>query len=253
MRIVNDKFIFPLFFLIDTSQSMGWPADNTDSSKTSATRIDAANQLLPAIIDICDSKPTLQSRIRLELIPFNETAEVAIPLCKYQEFTRYKNYRFDTNWQTRYSEDFHLLYDELKHRMDNLQREASLAEIQVNTPVVFFLTDGKPEGDDDERINEWWSKISADDFEHRPNFISIGVCQEAEGKLSKYQCGNHGNYYIDSDPSRSIAMIEKFIDAVQYSISSIKSGAGTLDDAFFRDFDERMRRTGDPDDLLSDL
>lgn len=47
MRIVNDKFIFPLFFLIDTSQSMGWPADNTDSSKTSATRIDAANQLLP--------------------------------------------------------------------------------------------------------------------------------------------------------------------------------------------------------------
>lgn len=126
MRIVNDKFIFPLFFLIDTSQSMGWPADNTDSSKTSATRIDAANQLLPAIIDICDSKPTLQSRIRLELIPFNETAEVAIPLCKYQEFTRYKNYRFDTNWQTRYSEAFHLLYDELKHRMDNLQREASL-------------------------------------------------------------------------------------------------------------------------------
>lgn len=252
MRIVNDKYIFPLFFLIDTSQSMGRPADNTDSSKTSATRIDAAKQLLPAIINVCDAKPALKSRIRLELIHFDETAEVDIPLCKYQEFSKY-DYAPDTAGQTYYSEAFHLLYDELKQRLGNLQREASLAEIQVNTPVVFFLTDGKPEGDDDERINEWWSKISSDSFEHRPNFISIGVCQEAEGKLSKYQCGNHGNYYIDSDPSKSIAMIEKFIDAVQYSIGAIKPGAGTLDDKFFLDFDKRMRETGDPDDLLAGL
>ena len=71
----------PVFFLIDVSYSMR--AKNPGGG----TLLDAANQLVPGIVEACERYSVLDQRLRLELIEFHSIAEVVIPLSAIDAFS----------------------------------------------------------------------------------------------------------------------------------------------------------------------
>lgn len=154
--------LLPFYVVVDVSVSM------------SGERIDAANRILPEIVDALALDPILSDKVRIGLLDFAGDATVKLPLCDVldEDFTvpRLQVRRGGTS----YAAAFRLLRGETAANITQLKAD----RYQVHRPVAFFLSDGAPT--DQEHA---WKAAFADLVGERtyPNVVPFGVDQ-ADGR-----------------------------------------------------------------------
>jgi len=130
----------PVFFLIDVSYSM----------LGGGTLLDAANQLVPGIVEACEKYSVLDQRLRLGLIEFCDEARVVIPLSEIDAFSE-NIPQLVAKGGTNFAAAFWAVFNEMGVAVESLRKP----EIGIHRPTVFFITDGEDIGDVEERARAW--------------------------------------------------------------------------------------------------
>lgn len=152
--------ILPIYIAVDRSWSMG-PKDNN--------AIDAANELIPTIIDTCDANPLVDYRARFCIIGFNAEPEVVVTLSRGTNMTPHA---FVADGGTDFSKVFALLKSQILSDHVTLKRDGN----RSYRPAVFLITDGEPNDDP----TEAFTALKDPGFDLHPNVFVFGV-----GKTSR--------------------------------------------------------------------
>lgn len=155
--------LLPFYLVIDVSWSMDGPS------------IEAANEIVPKLLEALERNPILSDKVRFGLVDFSDDARVQLPLCDLLE----PNLVVPTltvRGGTSYVAGFRLLHKQIE--LDVMQLKAD--SYSVHRPVVFFLSDGAPTDEE----HEWrsaFAELTQYDrqtkvgFPMYPNVIPFGV------------------------------------------------------------------------------
>lgn len=139
--------IFSLYVVMDMSESMSWK-DSTGEAK-----IRTAMEIVPGIIEIAEKNTAVAAALRVSVIGFNQTTseifEPSLPLVdrdglELREWWRNSKesiYR-NCSGQTYFS----VMFEQLNRVIRRDQRQFDPNKYELYRPVVYLLTDGKPEG-----------------------------------------------------------------------------------------------------------
>ena len=122
----SDDRIFTLAFYIVVDASVSMAANHG---------LEAANQILPKVIDAIDSSPTLADVVRLGAMDFSDDARVVLRLCDLRDATAAP---FVARGATSYAAAFRQLRQEIEKDYAQLKLDG----LRVFRPAVFFITDG---------------------------------------------------------------------------------------------------------------
>ena len=201
----------PVFFLIDVSYSMR--AKNPGGG----TLLDAANQLVPGIVEACERYSVLDQRLRLELIEFHSIAEVVIPLSAIDAFSD-NIPQLVAKGGTNFAAAFWKIFDEMGNGIENLREPG----IGIHRPTVFFITDGFDMGHKNERAHAWMA-LSDKKFPYRPNFFTFGVGNVTLDSIRPFQLGS-GFAAATKDSSKAVERLQEILNTLVNSIVSSSAG-----------------------------
>lgn len=220
--------ILPIYIAVDRSWSM-----NDDG------KIDAANDLIPAIIDACVEHPLADQKARFSVIGFNDQAEVVARLSRGTNLTQH---RFVASSGTSFTAVFRLLVDQLESDYQQLKADG----YRVHRPAVFLLTDGEPICNANDR-QKAFDALTAKSFARRPNISVFGVGNQVKAEtISEYTTDN-GLALLTRDGVNAGNALEGFISVlVQSIVNSTGKDAGTGDN----DFEWDLEALEDDDFLL---
>jgi len=165
--------LLPAYIVIDTSSSMDATADSGQKL------IDVANEIVPAIIEVCERKPAVKDKLRLSLISFDSTAEVVIPLGCKDDFVPVPV--LSAKGGTNYGAAFRLLRSEIEDGV----RALNASGFQIFRPAVFFITDGEPIDKADDRDAAFADLIDPE-FRAAPHIVMFGVADASPETLKAY-------------------------------------------------------------------
>ncbi len=162
----NDKGkLLPFYLVVDVSFSMSLEG-----------RLDAANRILPAVLDALTDAPILSDKVRFALIDFSGDAQLQLPLCDLLGKNVTVPQLSVRRTGTSYSAAFRLLRHEIEANVKQLKADG----FAVHRPAVFFLSDGEPT----DTLAEWkpafadltrYDKATGQGFPMYPNFVPCGV------------------------------------------------------------------------------
>jgi uncharacterized protein YegL len=192
-------------------------------------KLDAANKILPQIVDALAQNPILSDKVRFGLIDFSDDAQVRLPLCDLLE-PNLTLPRLDVRGSTSYGAAFTLLRGEIESNVAQLKAD----QYVVHRPTVWFISDGEPT--DNETA---WRQAFADLTTSRmyPNFIPCGVDDADMNTMGSLIHPSSGPkpmaaYMMEQsfDPAKAItAMAEILISSMLASGYSLASGqSGTM-------------------------
>jgi uncharacterized protein YegL len=208
--------LLPFYLVIDVSFSM------------QGNKIQAVNEMMPAVLDALAQAPILSDKVRFALIDFSSDARVRLPLSDLlDENTRIPE--LTTRTVTSYAAAFRLLRKEIEQNVRQLKADG----YAVHRPAVFFLSDGTPT----DTTTEWQSAFrELTSFPMFPNVVPCGVgdadpktlqalIHPAEGsKQMRMYLMNQGE-----DAAKAISTIaEVLISSVLASGESLAKGASGL-------------------------
>lgn len=155
--------LLPFYLVVDVSQSM------------QGAKIEAANRMMPAVVDALAQAPILSDKVRFGLIDFSGDAQVRLPLCDLlDEHVTLPS--LSLRGGTSYVAAFRLLRTEIEQNIRQLKADG----YAVHRPAVFFLSDGVPT----DREREWqaafrdltsYDRATDQGFSMYPNFVPCGV------------------------------------------------------------------------------
>lgn len=191
-------------------------------------KIDAANNLVPSIIDACLENPLADQKARFSVVGFNDIAEVVAPLSRG---TNLIQHQFTASSGTSFTAVFHLLLDQLEADYQQLKADG----YKVHRAAVFLVTDGEPICDEAERQRAF-DALTAKAFDRRPNISVFGVGNQVKAEtISKYTT-EKGLALLTRDGVNAGEALAGFISVlVQSIVNSTGKDAGTGvegDDAF---------------------
>lgn len=221
------KLILPVYIAVDHSWSM---QENN--------AIDAANSLVPTIIDTCIKNPLADERARFSIIGFNDHAEVVSPLSRG---TNLAPHTFVASSGTNFTALFTLLRDQLESDYATLKADG----FKVYRPAVFLITDGEPICDATQRQRAF-EALTDPSFSRRPNLTVFGLGSDVPQEVVESYTAGKGRALLTRDGFGAEEALGGFIEILMQSIvsSTAKIGTGTAsDDADGFDWD---------DDALSD-
>ncbi len=137
-----------------------------ESSSMSGDSIDAVNQGIGELFREIYSDPIVDSKARVGIITFNDTARVLLPLTRLSAITQTPG--CVASGSTSYAAAFRLLKSQIQSDVPQLKADG----FRVHRPMVFFMSDGAPNPED------WQtplSELTDQSFEFRPNIVSFGV------------------------------------------------------------------------------
>ncbi|MEZ2188627.1 VWA domain-containing protein [Corynebacterium sp. CCM 9204] len=224
-KLQNDaKFVLPLYILVDHSYSMAMKDECNQA-------IDAANDMIPTIMDVCSKAHNADERARFCIIGFNSKAEVVAPLSRGTDLQPHK---FEAEYQTDYAEAFRLLRKRLEEDYYSLKQD----DFKVYRAMVFMITDGQPTSDPTEAFNE----LKDPDFQRSPNLTIIGIGKYVTIEdIKPYKIGR-GKALLIKDTSAEEALSAIVKDLIQTVVNtanqdSFNQGSGDDDeiDGFIED------------------
>lgn len=196
--------IFPVFLVIDTSWSMA------------GRRLDAAQTMAPALLDVCLEDPTIRDKVRVELIEFNASATVVVPAAKASDVRTIPPLR--ASGGTAYSSAFSLL----RQRIEEVCREVIADGFKVLRPAVFFISDGEPTDSARDRDGAFAALVDQD-FAFRPNICMFGVGEADQESIAGYKSGKGVAIHIPGDAARALAGI---VPVITSSVIATAGGRG---------------------------
>jgi uncharacterized protein YegL len=150
--------LLPFYLVVDVSASMSGP------------RLDAVNQIMPAVVDVLAETPILADKVRFGLLDFGTDAQVRLPLCDPLD-DDVTLPMLSVRGLTSFAEAFRLLRAEIKSNVNQLKADGFL----VHRPAVFFLSDGEPT----DPVDDWQNAFRelTEGFPMYPNLVPCGVAQ----------------------------------------------------------------------------
>jgi uncharacterized protein YegL len=137
--------------------------------------LQAANNIMPALVDAIAENPILSDKVRFGLVDFADDAQVQLPLCDLLD-PNLTLPGLTARGGTSFAAAFRLMRKQIEH--DVLQLKAD--NYSVHRPAVFFLSDGAPTDPDDEwraafqELTEF-DRQTGSGFAMYPNVIPFGV------------------------------------------------------------------------------
>jgi uncharacterized protein YegL len=212
--------IFPVFLVIDTSWSM------------EGARLDAAQSMAPALLDVCLEDPTIRDKVRVELITFNATAEVVVPSSRASDVRTIPT--LAAAGGTNYSAAFTLL----RQRVEEVGHELRADGFKVLRPVVFFISDGEPTDRDHDR-DRAFAELTDQGFAFRPNVCMFGVGEAQRELIAAYRSGRGVAVHIPGDAAKALASIIPVItQSVLASVGPHAQGGLVIDTGALDDLDD---------------
>lgn len=209
--------LLPFYLVIDVSVSM------------EGAKLNAANDIMPRIVDALAENPILSDKVRFGLIDFSDDAQVQLPLCDLLD-PDLSLPGLSVRGTTSYSAAFTTLRHEIEANVAQLKAD----QYVVHRPTVWFISDGLPT----DSTAEWtqaFEELKAS--RAYPNFIPCGV-DEADlkvmGSLIHPSTGSKkmALYMMDRDhdPAKAITgMAEILISSMIQSGYSLSQGnTGTI-------------------------
>jgi uncharacterized protein YegL len=216
--------LLPFYLVVDVSFSM------------QGKKLDAANQMMPAVVDALAQAPILSDKVRFGLIDFADDARVRLPLCDPLD----ENITLPSlslRGATSYAAAFRLLRTEIEQNVRQLKADG----FAVHRPAVFFLSDGAPT----DREEDWraayrdltsFDKQTGQGFSMYPNVVPCGVDDAEPAVLRSLIHPSDGGkqmqmYLMEKgeDAAKAIGMIaEILISSVLASGESIAKGGSGL-------------------------
>jgi uncharacterized protein YegL len=155
--------LLPFYLVIDVSFSM------------QGTKLAAANDVLPKVLDALAEAPILSDKVRFALLDFADDAQVRLPLCDLlDEHVTLPS--LSVRGGTSYAAAFRLLRQEIEANVKQLKADG----FAVHRPAVFFLSDGEPTDDEAEwrdafKELTFFDREAKSGFPMYPNFVPCGV------------------------------------------------------------------------------
>jgi uncharacterized protein YegL len=213
----DDEYLTLAFYVVvDVSYSM-----------RQSGAIDAANDLLPKIIDAIRGNPMVADVVRLGMVDFSDDAQVLLGLSDLRDVTHIPELK--ERGATSYAGAFQLLRQEI----DRDVRQLKADRMRVYRPAVFFITDGVPT-DEPGYLRAAFAELTDPSFRFRPNIIPFGVGDATKDTLDPWVFPASGpkpmRSYVTkdgADPAKAINQVaEILISSILASASSVTS-AGT--------------------------
>ncbi|GGN82495.1 hypothetical protein GCM10010112_59960 [Actinoplanes lobatus] len=222
--------VLPFYIVVDVSLSMSVPQGGDKSA------IQAANEILPTVIDGIEASPTLGDVVRLGAVDFSDDARVVLRLDDVRNVNPIP--QFTVRGATSYAAAFRLLRQEIEKDYAQLRGD----NYKAYRPAVFFITDGEPT-DDQSDIVAAYNELTDPSFKLRPNLIPFGVGTATKDQLDQWVYPKEGSKkpmrsYVmrdGADPAKAITKVAEIllssVIASAQSVSEQGSGGGfVLDD-----------------------
>jgi len=177
----SDKhYILPIYLVLDSSSSM-----------LEDDRFRLALNFVPKIFSAMIDSATLSEQVRVEIITFDEGARVNLPLGGLNELEEWlinnkKHPIIPDCPRTFYGKAF----EKLKSEIQLCVRQIKNTERKIYRPVVFFITDGRPNDEWAERELAF-TQLTSKNFEYRPNIVCVGVGEVQREDIAEYGAGRY--------------------------------------------------------------
>ena len=208
--------IFPAYVVVDFSESMGRPVDTS----TSKTRIDVATEIIPALLESMENDSNIAESLRVRVIGFNDSIVFCTELFDYDELKSWYKEKKDSfkkmcEYQTWYGAAFKKLNECIDKDMDQIVRNGE----SFFRPLVYFLTDGKPYGENpNSRETNYRALVTNKDSHRRPVILCVGIGPEDMSILKQY-----GASRLDTKNNEYRYGNEKMTFVIR---SGVKTGSG---------------------------
>jgi uncharacterized protein YegL len=196
--------IFPVFLVLDTSWSMG-----------EGGRLEAAEEMAPALLDVVLGNPSVKDKVRLEVIQFSNDARVLVPFSRPDNVSSVP--ALSAEGGTAYGEAFSLLRGEIESAVASLRADG----YRILRPTVFFITDGEPNDGEQDRDNAF-DLLQDPDFKASPNIFMFGVGDAPEEVLKRYQARKGIAAKAKGDAAEAL---KSLIPAITQSVVASSAGA----------------------------
>jgi len=204
----------PVYVVIDTSASM---------NEGNPPLIDIANQIIPAIVEVCESKPSVRDKLRLSLLTFSSTARVVLPLGTKDDFIPIPV--LTANGGSEFGKLFSLLTIEIEAGIRSLKA----AHVDVYRPVVFFVTGGEPTDSDAVRTQAF-NELTGLGNSLAPHIVIFGVAEASPDTLKQYV--NRGGRLVMArsgvDASEALGSVFVTLSSSVVQTSAAGSAVGEL-------------------------
>ncbi|MDG4773546.1 VWA domain-containing protein [Solwaraspora sp. WMMD792] len=210
----SDNSLLPFYLVVDVSVSMA--ADG---------KLEAVNEIVPALVDALALHPVVAARVRFGLIDFSDHAEVRLPLGDLLAPGLVAP-ALAVRGGTCYESAFTTTRDEIE---SDMARFAASGE-STHRPTVWFISDGRPTD-----LRSAWRAAFAEltSSGARPSVVACGV-DEADPRIIRSLAhpatgsGRMASYLMvpGSDPARTITGIAQVLVA-----SVVRSGYRPASDA----------------------
>ncbi|TFB96273.1 MULTISPECIES: VWA domain-containing protein [unclassified Cryobacterium] len=225
--LIKKPALLPCYIVVDTSSSM---RDGPAGKRL----IDIANEIIPAIVDEIERTPTVRDKIRLCLIEFASEARTVVPLGDKQDFI--PTPVLQANGATNYTKVFQLL----RHELDLGYQSLKSDDVDVYRPLVFFVTDGEPNDNDEAARDAAFNDLIDDNFVAHPTIVAFGVAEASATTLDRYVTKKHGALIVAKsgvDAGAALAAIIKPLVSTIIGTAVGKSGDDEGDEEITIDLD----------------
>lgn len=216
-----DVTFSPFIIALDVSGSM-------ERDENGNHPLEAAAQIIPKLTELGTLHPTVDIKTRVGLITFSTDAEVQLRIGDTGCLSELDSsgIALKAAGSTNYGAAFDLIRAELEQFPSRIFRRENLDGLRVafHRPVIFFITDGRP-NDDQQAREAAWRKLVNPDSEFSPHFMTCGIGNVKAEDIAKYR-NRRGRVILAKDPSNVAGALTDLVELLAATIVSVSDGSG---------------------------